>query len=293
MERGSSQASKWLIGVILSTPAEAGSTKTKKKITGIFSVEENVGDSPLGSDCSEKLFCVIKGKHDNQQVPYKDALELLFSEHRAHCKEQKQLLRWPDDDSGSSTDLASSHGNELKAVSSDCGNDKKSNEKLREEVVGYPKAPKAGDLVRVLYKQQGMFSAVTEELWAMAEVLNVRKASKSKVPGYLLSIKYSDNQEEEVEYPDQDVEIITRAAGSNSFVYETVDGSFACDKNPSSLMVGDYVECLHQDGKFKGRWYAGRVASTSLCGEKIDVAYFDGEVSYMTILRFNFSITYS
>ncbi len=287
VERGSSQASKWLVGAMISIPAADGYTKTKKKITEI-----NVGDSPPDPDCSENVYCVVKGKHHSrQEIPYKNALELLFSEHRADCKEQRQLFRWPGADSGSKTEVVSANVDEINAVSSDCAENTESHEKVKEEKVALNsqehliKAPKVGDLVRVLYKQEGMFSEVTEELWAMAEVLNVQKKANDKGPGYQLNIKYSDYQEDEVEYPDDDVEMIIRSSGSKSSVYETVDGSnpgsFACDKNPCSLMAGDYVECLHQNGKFKGRWYAGRVASTSQCGEKVDIAYFDGEVRFI------------
>ncbi len=138
--------------------------------------------------------------------------------------------------------------------------------------------PKVGDILRVLYDQKGMFSGVTEELWTIAEVKNVTRGNDT----YLLDIQYPDNSDDQVDYPHPDIERIDNVDSSS--VFQTVDGScpgsFACDKNPTSLAVGDHVECLHQNGKFAGGWWSGRIASTSTDGEIVDVAYFDGEVSF-------------
>eukprot|EP00553_Chaetoceros_curvisetus_P009286 CAMPEP_0204616798 /NCGR_PEP_ID=MMETSP0717-20131115/3955_1 /ASSEMBLY_ACC=CAM_ASM_000666 /TAXON_ID=230516 /ORGANISM="Chaetoceros curvisetus" /LENGTH=345 /DNA_ID=CAMNT_0051630151 /DNA_START=11 /DNA_END=1048 /DNA_ORIENTATION=+ len=143
--------------------------------------------------------------------------------------------------------------------------------------------PKVGDLIRVLYNQKGMFSGVTEELWTIAEVMNVARGNDK----CLLDIQYPDNSDDQVDYPHPDIERIDNM--NSSTVFQTVDGScpgsFACDKNPTSLVVGDHVECLHQNGKFEGRWWSGRIASTSTDGERVDVAYFDGEYEMNVPLR--------
>jgi len=149
-----------------------------------------------------------------------------------------------------------------------------------------PPAPKVGDQFRELCNQDDLFIK-ENQLWCIATVVSVKQ---NRGAGYTLKLEYSDKTTADLQYPDDDLEfIIPKEASSASSIYNVAgakedSSAFAYDSNPSSLTIGDYVECYYQNGGAHGRWWPGRIASVKSDGKRCDVAYFDGEVRIMRLV---------
>ena len=141
------------------------------------------------------------------------------------------------------------------------------------------RAPRIGDSIRVvnLYMND-LFQDQGKLLWTLGVVTDLEMGRDGV---YSLNVKYSDGLTDNQTYPHEDVDIIVPKENSLSTI-NTLSGSFAYDSNPSSLLMGDYVECYYQNGKDNGRWWQGRITFVSIDGSYANVAYFDGQVSILT-----------
>ena len=151
------------------------------------------------------------------------------------------------------------------------------------------RAPRKGDQFRIVNTcEDYCWFRQRSQLWSIGVVERVKKNAR-RVGGYELKVKYSDGDCETLQYPQEDMEIIVPKEGSPTMIY-TLGGIFACDSNPKSLFIGDYVECFYQNGnRGKNEWFQGRIAFISSDRKTANVAYFDGEVRMPpTIFCFNF-----
>ena len=97
---------------------------------------------------------------------------------------------------------------------------------------------------------------------------------------YTLNVRYSDGITDTLEYPDPNNEVKLLIPSKSGTMYSTLIGNTpAYDLNPSSLFIGDYVECHFQNGADCGHWWQGRIAFVSHDNSFANVAYFDGQVS--------------
>mmetsp|Transcript_1244 Transcript_1244/g.2249 ORF Transcript_1244/g.2249 Transcript_1244/m.2249 type:complete len:894 (+) Transcript_1244:323-3004(+) len=140
-----------------------------------------------------------------------------------------------------------------------------------------PQKPKIGDLVRMLFKQRDLF--VEEcKVWSIGTIVSVSQVGDSS---FKMKVQWSDKIEEEYDYPNNDLEILTPKENSDSLVYtsslSSKNDSIAFDPNPGQLQLGDHVQCLYQNGLSNGQWWPARVAKIDEKENLVDVAYFDGE----------------
>lgn len=201
--------------------------------------------------------CLL-GRSDGStfQMAYDAALVALFSAHKQACLEREHLVRWP----------GTCNIDYISTTESDtCLSVKK---------------PKVGDVVRMLFKQRDLF-VEDIKVWSIGtivELLEVDDSSSSKI-----KVVWSDKVEEEYNYPNDDLEILSPKENSDSLVYTSSlsneNGSIVFDPNPRKLQLGDHVQCLYQNGLSHGQWWPGRVAKIHEKENLVDVAYFDGEVS--------------
>jgi len=149
--------------------------------------------------------------------------------------------------------------------------------------------PKAGDQFRFQFRQKDLFTKA-QMMWFIGTAVSVNQKNRDG-KGCSLQIQWSDQTIEDFEYPNAELESIVPEDVVSGSVYRVSSGnsdgastSFAYDSNPSSVAIGDYVECCYQNGSSRGQWWPGRVASISGDGTRADVAYFDGEVRLISIV---------
>lgn len=104
-----------------------------------------------------------------------------------------------------------------------------------------------------------------------------------------LSLSFLDKTEQTVPLSLEDVQ---RVEMRGDLIHAVVPGKhgpervLAFDRNPKELFVGDLVDCLYQNGLDRGRWFRGRIAMMNRSMKTCNIAYDDGEVSYLiTALR--------
>lgn len=270
IERGSFQASKWLSNAMLTDPLSSASRKSK--VLKVYCKNADVDPDKLSDkDCSSDLVCVMKCAHSRQEEkPYQSIIKLLFSQYRDCCARDDKIVSWPTNASHLS----------LKEDSPDLLVSEMKYEANNNKT--YSEAPNVGDFIRVTYNEErGIFTGLKEESSCVATVLSIKK-QQGKGKKNLITIRYNDHKIEEVEYPNSDMEKIVRRGNRRSSTFETASGTtpgaFAYDENPRDLVIGDFVECLYQNGLSNGMWFTGRVGNVSSDGATIDVAYFDDEV---------------
>lgn len=142
--------------------------------------------------------------------------------------------------------------------------------------------PKVGDLIRVHYESQDTFSRLRSSWW-LGTVQDVRKSRKKGRNGqYVLSAIFQDKTSSEHEFPSQDVQKL-EVDGSSCLAQVWVPDElemrkeFAFNLNPNSLLVGDLVDVLYQNGQPDGIWFRGRVAAVNSKTNTCTVAYDDGD----------------
>ena len=119
--------------------------------------------------------------------------------------------------------------------------------------------PKEGDKFQMLFKQHDLFGKQIK-MWFVGTVVS---SKRNRRKGYKLRILWGDQSPpEEVDYPKKELE---------RYPQNLLDLDNYC--------VGDHVECYYQNGASRGQTWPGRVAAVNADRTRVDVAYFDGEVS--------------
>lgn len=251
LERGQQSAKNWLVGAKVDyddTTKFKGKLSSKCKILDILLWENAM------KTCGEGECLLGRSDGSTFQMAYDAALVALFSAHKQACLEREHLVRWP----------GTCNIDYISTTESDtCLSVKK---------------PKVGDVVRMLFKQRDLF-VEDIKVWSIGtivELLEVDDSSSSKI-----KVVWSDKVEEEYNYPNDDLEILSPKENSDSLVYTSSlsneNGSIVFDPNPRKLQLGDHVQCLYQNGLSHGQWWPGRVAKIHEKENLVDVAYFDGE----------------
>ena len=155
---------------------------------------------------------------------------------------------------------------------------------INEENVGFSSRPQIGDRFRALFKCCDLFGrrGRQREMWSFGTAVEVEEMTNNQ---YKLELKFDNLTHETFDYPSKRIQILrTKKSSHGSLLYEAIissgRASFAYDSNPSSLHMGDLVQCRYQNGLSRGRFYQGRVAAIHDDKNTFDVAYFDGEVCH-------------
>jgi hypothetical protein len=146
------------------------------------------------------------------------------------------------------------------------------------------KPPEVGDLIRVYYESQDTFSRMRSSWWlgTVQGVTKSRKKGNTGQPMYCLSTIFQDKTYGEHEFPSPDVQKL-EIDGTSYFAQVWASGEserrreFAFDLNPDSLLVGDLVDVLYQNGKPDGTWFRGRVAAVDSTTSTCTIVYDDGD----------------
>jgi len=134
-------------------------------------------------------------------------------------------------------------------------------------------SPKAGLLFRELI-HEAKDLLVVNPLWITGTIQRVHhQQSNGK---YSLQLLYCDKEEATIEFPNPDFEIL-HPSKENPSVFCNEGALFACDFDPKYLGIGDFVECLYQNGKNGGKWWQGRVAFVDGIANTVNIAYCDGD----------------
>lgn len=114
---------------------------------------------------------------------------------------------------------------------------------------------------------------VVNPLWITGSIQRVQHLSNGK---YSLQLLYCDKEEATIEVPNPDFEIL-HPSKNNPSIFCNEGALFACDCDPKYLGIGDFVECLYQNGKNGGKWWQGRVAFVDGRANIVNIAYCDGD----------------
>ena len=147
---------------------------------------------------------------------------------------------------------------------------------------GFSPRPQIGDRFRARFNVSDLFGrrGSQREIWIFGEAVDLEEKTKEQ---YKVEVRFDDLTDATFEYPSKDIQKLRlKESAHGSLLYEVVHQngkvSFAYDTNPSSLYLGDLVQCRHQNGLYRGRFYLGRVAAIRNDKRTFDVAYLDGEV---------------
>ena len=135
------------------------------------------------------------------------------------------------------------------------------------------RVPRVGDVCRELIREAQDVIVLKNALWITGTIQNVQVKSNGT---FSLQVLYCDKMEAEVVFPNSDFEVLQPTLKTPSILCNE-DLLFACDCNPKYLGIGDFVECLYQNGQNSGKWWQGRIASAHLSESTVDVAYCDGD----------------
>ena len=145
------------------------------------------------------------------------------------------------------------------------------------------KVPKQGDKCGIRYSHDDLFTAGEIPMWFVGSIVSVVEACSSE--GWKIMVEFNDTTDEEVYYPNDDVQLLEKSSNLNywfpSAVASTKSPACFYNENPKSLSVGDVVETFYQNGKEEGKWWSGRISAIHKEKNRADIAYFDGEVSIL------------
>ena len=173
----------WLVGSTMD-----GTAKYKQK----SSSKSKILEIQLGDDSMESIGggkCLLERSDGTTFTKSYDAtVNDLFSMHKQVCLERGDLVRWPDE---CDTDITSITESATCLV-------------LRK--------PKIGDVARMLFNQRDLF-VDESKVWSIGTVLSVSEVDDSS---FKIKVVWSDKIEEEYNYPNDDLEILTPKENSFS-----------------------------------------------------------------------------
>jgi len=156
--------------------------------------------------------------------------------------------------------------------------------------------PKIGNRIQIRCPVKDLFVKHSVQVWVSGCVVNVER--KKKCDGddrdgdedlecrYWLTIRTIDGNHIHSWYPDSSVRMVSTSWQGGELLLDDYE-------NPTKLYLGDHVEARHQS---KDEWRNGRVSHISKCGNYLDISYFNGWVSEMSmysVLRIVFILSVS
>ena len=84
-----------------------------------------------------------------------------------------------------------------------------------------------------------------------------------------IRIRFDESMQDTFEYPSLDVERLATSKESS-------------EHYPEKFIVGDVVDGFFQDGKFREKWYRGRIAFVDEDEGTCNIMYYDGDVSFLS-----------